>query len=390
MASPILSSLFSIVDSRGIGEIASRFAQPRQAISEGLDLSTASILTALANQTGDSTRMDQLHRFISKAPATANVSDLINAVSEPSRVSSGISSLLDSGKSFLSLALGGNESSIFDAVARSTGLRSGVVSSLMSVAAPALMAALGRMVREDHLNAAGLGRILVHEGESARDLLPANVSNLLHLGPQPAPSPAIDSRPIAIDTYPEPSRSRAWWWLVPALLVPLLVYWAYQTRYRLPAARMNSFVVRMLPGHVALNIPPNGVEGRLLTFVQDPSLGIDSVAWFDFDRLKFDSHSATLLPESQEQLTNIAKILKAYPAVQMIIGGFTDSTGDAAKNMKLSQDRASAVRARLVALGISPNRLDAKGYGAQYPIADNASADGRARNRRVSMRVTQK
>src|SRR5580765_5508506 len=163
MPSSIFSSLFSTFDSRSIGDIASRFGEPKQAVSQGLESSTACLLAGLANKAGDSTWMSQLFDLVSHAPANVNVSDVTGAVTDPSRASSAISSLLDSGKNFLSLAFGGNQSSIFDAVARSTGLRTGVISSLMSMAAPLMMSALGRFVRMEHMNQTGLSSFLVHE-----------------------------------------------------------------------------------------------------------------------------------------------------------------------------------------------------------------------------------
>jgi K(+)-stimulated pyrophosphate-energized sodium pump len=76
--------------------------------------------------------------------------------------------------------------------------------------------------------------------------------------------------------------------------------------------------------------------------------------------------------------------------VHIRVGGYTDNTGDAHNNLKLSQDRANGVVAGLIALGIAPDRLEAHGYGDQYPVADNSTEEGRARNRRISMRATQK
>jgi outer membrane protein OmpA-like peptidoglycan-associated protein len=393
MPSSIFSSLFSTFDSRSIGDIASRFGEPKQAVSQGLESSTACLLAGLANKAGDSGWMSQLFDLVSQAPANVNVSDVTGAVTNPSRASSATSSLLDSGKNFLSLAFDGNQSSIFDAVARSTGLRTGVISSLMSMAAPLMMSALGRFVRKEHMNQTGLSSFLVHEGESVRDLLPAGVSNLLNAAPLPAPTVTPSARPVAIGTIPElTGRSRGLWWLIPALLLPLLLYWGYRARHPVvpPAVQVYRFVVRTLPGNVFLNIPQNGVEARLLAFIQDPSKGVDLVTWFDFDRLLFNTDSATLRPESQEQLRNIAAILKAYPNVHIKIGGYTDNTGDPQRNLRLSQDRADAVMADLVALGVSRDRLEAQGYGDQFPVADNSTAEGRAKNRRVSMRVTQK
>ena len=103
-----------------------------------------------------------------------------------------------------------------------------------------------------------------------------------------------------------------------------------------------------------------------------------------------ETNSATLKPTSREQLKNVAEILKAYPTVKAKVGGYTDNTGDAAANQKLSQDRATAVVTELIALGVPTTRLSAEGYGEQYPVADNATEAGRAQNRRIALRVTDK
>jgi len=104
----------------------------------------------------------------------------------------------------------------------------------------------------------------------------------------------------------------------------------------------------------------------------------------------FETGAPTLKPESQEQLTNIAEILKAYPAVKVKIGGYTDNVGDPATNLTLSQERATNVMNDLVKKGVAADRLTAEGYGDQHPIADNATPEGRAMNRRIALRVTAK
>jgi OmpA-OmpF porin, OOP family len=394
MPSSIFSSLFNIFDSSSIGNIASHFGESKQVVSQGLESSTASLLYGLASKAGDSSWMSQLFNLVSQAPANVNASDVASAVADPSHASLATSSLLDSGKELLSLAFGGKQASILDAVGKSAGLRSGVVSTLMGLAAPLMMTALARLVREDHMTPAALGTLLKHEGEGVKDLLPAGVSNLLTAAPVPAATASPITRPVALGTIPETAApSRAWWWLIPALLIlPALLFWAYRTLHPvLPAAPdLSGLVQRILPGSLTLNIPQNGVEARLLAFIQDPSKSIEPAVWFDFDRLSFNTESATLLPESDEQLGNIADILRAYPNVHIRIGGYTDNSGDVQHNLTLSQDRADGVEAKLVALGISPDRLEAIGYGEQFPVADNSTEEGRAKNRRVSMRVTQK
>jgi outer membrane protein OmpA-like peptidoglycan-associated protein len=392
MPSSILSSLFNSLDSRSIGEIASRFGVQEQAVSQGLETSTATLLGGLANKAGDSTWMSQLFKLVSQTPSNVSVGIVASAALDPSQASSGAASLLDSGKRFLGLAFGNNQSSIFDAVAKSTGLRSGIVSSLMGMAAPLLMTALGHLVREDHMNPTGLSRLLANEGEGVRALLPPGISSVLGT-PQPIPASTASTRPVAIGTVPEPAtRSRGWLWLIPLLLIPALLYWGYRARHPVvpTLTDISDFVTRTLPSGLSLSIPENGMEARLLAFVQDPTKIVDQVTWFDFDRLRFNTDSATLRPESQEQLGNIAAILKAYPNVSIKVGGYTDNTGDSRHNLELSQDRANGVVSELVALGISPNRLEAQGYGDQFPVGDNSTPEGRAKNRRISMRVTQK
>ncbi|WP_338876209.1 sodium-translocating pyrophosphatase [Spirosoma sp. SC4-14] len=155
------------------------------------------------------------------------------------------------------------------------------------------------------------------------------------------------------------------------------------------AANLGEFMKRKLSSGTELNIPENGIENNLLKFIESDK-PVDKTTWFDFDRLLFETGSATLKPQSQEQLKNIAEILKAFPAVNIKLGGYTDNTGNAASNLKLSQDRANSVRVELEKMGIDNNRLEAEGYGQEHPVASNDTEEGRAKNRRISIRVTKK
>ena len=110
-----------------------------------------------------------------------------------------------------------------------------------------------------------------------------------------------------------------------------------------------------------------GVETKLIDWIES-SNPVDTTTWFDFDRLLFATGSATLEPASQEQLSNVAAILKAYPKVKIKLGGYTDNTGDAAANLHLSDQRAKNVMAELVKLGVDPSRLEAQGYGDEIRL----------------------
>jgi len=101
----------------------------------------------------------------------------------------------------------------------------------------------------------------------------------------------------------------------------------------------------------------------------------------------FDVNSAHLTPGSSSVLDPVATDLQKYPRLKIELQGHTDSTGSDAYNLKLSQQRAEAVREYLVEHGVPPAQLVARGYGETMPIASNDNADGRTRNRRVVMFV---
>jgi OOP family OmpA-OmpF porin len=102
--------------------------------------------------------------------------------------------------------------------------------------------------------------------------------------------------------------------------------------------------------------------------------------------VRFETDGATLTADSRSVLDRVARSLRDHPAIRVEIGGHTDSTGRDEYNLQLSTRRAEAVRTYLVRQGIGADRLVARGYGETRPIADNATADGRARNRRVELK----
>jgi OOP family OmpA-OmpF porin len=101
----------------------------------------------------------------------------------------------------------------------------------------------------------------------------------------------------------------------------------------------------------------------------------------------FETNSAVLAGTSKPILDDVAKGLKVHHRLKIEVQGHTDSTGSAAYNMGLSQRRADAVRDYLVSQDVPAGQLSAKGYGRTQPVASNATAEGRAHNRRVVMHV---
>ncbi len=99
--------------------------------------------------------------------------------------------------------------------------------------------------------------------------------------------------------------------------------------------------------------------------------------------INFDYGKATIRPESMGTLNMVAQVMRDNTDLKFEVGGHTDGDGSDDFNLKLSQQRAEAVKGQLVKMGISDSRLTAKGYGKSLPIGDNSTVEGKANNRRV-------
>ncbi|WP_305952342.1 sodium-translocating pyrophosphatase [Emticicia oligotrophica] len=138
-----------------------------------------------------------------------------------------------------------------------------------------------------------------------------------------------------------------------------------------------------------LNFLEGGIEDQVIKFIEsDVEAGKDN--WFNFKALNFASGSNVIDSTSMNEVKNISEILKAFPNVNIKVGGYTDNTGDDAANLKLSSERSAAVKAALVGLGIADTRLESEGYGEQHPVASNDTEEGRSQNRRIAVSVRKK
>lgn len=154
---------------------------------------------------------------------------------------------------------------------------------------------------------------------------------------------------------------------------------------------LGKMMMVALPDGTKLDLGEKSGENLLINFIKDESKVVDKTTWFTLDRLYFETGKSTLKPESQAQVKNIAAILKAFPNVELRLGGYTDNTGKAESNLKLSTARANAAMKELVKAGVAAKRLTAEGYGQEHPVcAANDTPECRAQNRRIDVRVTKK
>ena len=143
-----------------------------------------------------------------------------------------------------------------------------------------------------------------------------------------------------------------------------------------------------------LEVGKNSSEAHLVKLIEDKSLTTPEQFkdnWITLDRTYFKTGSDELTEGSEQQLKNIVAILKAYPKVAIRLGGYTDNTGSAEGNLKLSERRANSVLKKLVALGANKAQLSAQGYGQEHPICEaNDTDECKAKNRRIDIRLTAK
>ena len=416
MATNLVAQLMSEFDSGTLDSVAAALGESPAKTQAALAGVVPALLGGISSTVTTPAQADLLLGVIKRhkldeAPATG----MAAAMKAPG----GISSLIASGRPLVESLLRGKTSAVGDWVTGLSGIGKSSSLSLMSLVLPLVLGQVGRRVASTGWNASSLLGLL-GEQRSFLQSAPAGLQTLLGLADSPAARPvSFESVPAVPDddeTAMAPvvtqsaRRGSALKWAVPLLLLAAVAVYFLRpgdssrgsvvsdvSGPDVPSpvatagiAALGPIVERRLPNDTTLRIPTNGVESKLIGFIEDTGRAPSTETWFTFDRLEFETDSARLTASASEQLNNIADILRAYPDVKVKIGGYTDNTADAAHNLQLSQARATAAMQQIVATGIDSSRVSAEGYGEQHPVADNATADGRQRNRRVDIRVTDK
>ena len=411
MATSILDGVLSMVTPEMKQALASRLGESPTAVQSGLGTAAAATLGGLVSKAGDTSFLNQIIGLVSGSSGQGILSNLSSIAS--TGTTSGMGDIVSR---FLPMVFGGQQNQVTNLMTQRAGISPTAASSLLQTAVPLILGFFAKMHASGSLNTSSLANMLTAEGPNLQKFLPTGfLSNFS------STAAGASSRMVAAEHRAEDKVKGMNWMAVLGVLVALFVVWfvyralqgsktsttaavasnvvgdaasnaatTASNAANAAWASLGSFFKTTLPDGAELNIPQYGVENKLLAFIQDKSKPVDTTTWFDFDRLLFDTGSATLQPASEEQLRNIAEIMKAYPNVKIKIGGYTDNIGDKASNLKLSEDRANNVMAELEKLGVAPDRLEAQGYGEDHPIADNTTDEGKQKNRRISLRVTTK
>lgn len=421
----ILESLMSSLGPNVVDPLASRLGESSDTVQRGLQSGAAAMLGGVAAKADQPGFMQQIFSLLSN-PATTSTSLSSVASSVSSGAPGGASStVVDLGNRFLSSIFGSNTSAVSDAISKVSGMAASKAGSLLSMAAPLVLAFLGQHIRDNGLSADDLAGKLKAEAPSLQRFLPAGFASLLggasaaagHVAGgvtnaaervEGAGKAAVGSATTMAGGTAAAAANTGKRWIWPLIIIAAIIVfliWFFNRGHApspetanpiapvtSPATTGNEAggnTTLKLPDGTQLNVPENGIENQLVTFIKSDK-PVDRTTWFNFDRLVFDTGKSTLQASSQEQLNNVAAILRAYPNVHVKVGGYTDNSGNAAANKKLSADRAKNVMDALVAAGIDKGRLESEGYGDQHPVASNDTPEGKAQNRRIALRVTQK
>lgn len=399
-------------------------------VGRAMHASLSVILSGLERNAGDAGLMSEVAKLV--GDRTNDPSQLSNLATIVKQGANSATSAL--GDKLLSLLFANRKEAINSAVARASGIGGQSSAHLMPIAAGMVLAQLGKRFGPGVPPQTAIAGAIAGDRTTIIKAVPNYLSRLIPLGRgsttletaamKPAAGPAGSKRD-------ENGGSLAW------LLLPLLVLgglvlfflnqqateepreaaappppvassdggsttsrpdyrYDYAPSSSRPAAEpakappIAGLTRLTLPNGIDVDHVPGGVEPRMIDFIGDRWSFIDKTKWFDFDRVRFVTGSSQLTPGSRAQLRNVAKILQAYPNVAIKIGGYTDNVGDPQTNLRLSTDRAKRVMEELVRLGVSADRLEAEGYGDLHPIADNSTAEGRAKNRRTALSIRAK
>ena len=420
MSFNLLDTVKGLFTGNLISSAASSLGESEGGIQKAISGAIPSLLAGLVSKAGSQEGASGILDLAKQAAGSGILSNISGFLGNDNN------NLIGKGAEMLKGILGDKAGGIASIVSNFAGIKHSSASSLLSMAAPVALGALGKHAEENNLNAGGLMSFLNSQKSSIMSALPSglgSIAGLLGLGG--ATEAVAGTAHAAAPVHHEETAGNgggSMKFLMPLLLAILAVALAIylfkgcgtgsnkeatvteDTTAKVQPAKEPAFIPApaaagtremfkvKLPNDTVLDVYKGGIEDKLVAFLGTDykKLGEDSLkkTWFDFDNLNFKTGSADLTTESQLQVNNIAAILKAFPAAKIKIGGYTDKVGDEAGNKKLSDARAKAVQAALAKAGVGNQVTGAEGYGSALAVyGKDAPESDRVKDRRVSVSV---
>jgi OmpA-OmpF porin, OOP family len=427
MAENLVDMLQIALNRTFAGDVAKHLREPGTSTRAALGTAVPALLAGLLQRGGTPAGAAELQRRVSDAHIDIGLTGNIRSWLDDGPKMAG---LLSQGSNLVSWLFGTRTGNVAEAIASASGMAMSSASTLLALATPAVFALLKRHLSQNRLDAGGLAGLLAGQRDNLRAQLDEGVSRALGsaspavllaglaagaTGPAPpaagrvaddARDPGCGARQTAATAVAEagdvptgaparPVARRSWLWATLAALAAALIfffsYWTAPVEHTARTAQnLASSVTRAvkaldLPGGMKIDVTAGGFVDTLTTFLNSRDVTVNRS--FTFDELQFDPGSARLSPISHAQLQQLAAVLKAYRTVLISVAGHTDNIGNASANLRLSAQRAAAVKQALVGQGVAATRVADEGFGSERPIATNDTEDGRARNRRIELVV---
>jgi len=330
MSGSLLDSLSQMVTPDLLGQAASALGENQGGISRGMGAVLPMLLGGVASRANDTNFATSLFKLVSDQgndlSALGNVTKLLS----PGAPSSPMMAL---GGQLLSSLFGNNLGPVGNALASYAGVRPQAASSMLSMAAPMLLAVLGKAVKSGGLNMSSLVGLLTGQKSAIAAALPSGLNIDRYLA-----APAGVSH--AVHQAPEPAKSSIWRWLLPLLLVlgALLL--------------LSRCMKKEVPVVESVPTPAPQVEVA-------PAPAPVEAAPVDLPKaeLFFEVGQAAMPANTGAALAPIVSYLAANPMAMAAVAGFHDPTGDAAANEELAKNRAIGVRDALVNAGVAEGRI---------------------------------
>lgn len=404
----LLDLLKDQIGSTVVNKAAEYLGESTSSTQSALGSIMPAVLGGVINQASTTDGVKGLMGLFSKG---SKHTDLLGNLGNMLGQTGGFDKILNMGGPIIKMLFGNKTEGVFDLISNAAGVKKSSASGLMSLVAPVVMGLLSKKVSSEGLGISGLANFLMGQAGSIKSALPAGFAS--QLGFSNLGDFLGDNKGGAASSGSTGGFGKFAPWLLGLLGLLLALYFLKNCNKTEATDAANTavenvtesatevvdsgktavqgFVKTLSSGFALANAKTDGIESQLISFIEDANKPVDKTTWFNFDQLLFETGKATLMPESEVQLKNIAEILKAFPKVKIKVGAYTDNVGNPASNLKLSSDRAANVMNALVGLGIEKTRLTAEGYGQEHPVCPaNDTEECKQQNRRVAVRVTEK
>ncbi len=413
----LMQTITGMLTSQLLGTVAGKLGEDEGAVSKGLGALVPTILAGMVGKAGTPAGLDSLFGMLNKSDNAGFLNDLGGLVGSGNLAHGDPK---DAAGNLIGSLFGDKTGGILNAVMSMAGLRNrDSAGGLLSLAGPLIMGVLGKEIIGKGLNPAGLLNLLMGEKDKIHAAVPGPIASLIGLPAVAHAAPPVTTHTttrapaaaVATPAYDGDRKGGNWlMWLLPLAALGLLS-WVILGRGNktddvvastpvaapevvvpvetdLPTIDVDPATI-IVPGLDMTTFGEGTVERSLVGFINsDREPCTVEGCWFTLDRVTFDTAKSTIdMGRSTDQLTNLKLIMDAYPTLKLKFGGYTDNVGNEASNLKLSTDRAQAITVALAGMGVAADRMRFEGYGPQFPVADNATEEGRAQNRRIDVRV---